>query len=234
MSFETSVHPMQTLILRDLLFVPSARYSDLQKSSGLDSDHFKFHLARLVEVGYVEKSDRSYKLTLRGKEYANKLDTDAGVLERQPKSAVILVVERENHDTKEYVVQERLKHPYFGFWGFPSGKIRWGESILDTARRELLEETGLTGDFLHSGVYHERDIRPGTSDVIEDKIFHVMFCDNASGSLLDEFPGGRNVWRTLDDIRTETKIYKSFDQEAAIGIDRIPYSEAIVEYGDEF
>lgn len=234
MSFEANIHPMQTLILRELLFVPSARYSDLQKASGLDSDHFKFHLGRLVAVGYVEKAGRSYRLTVTGKEYANKIDTDAGTLERQPKSAVILVVERTEHGTKQYVVQERLKHPYYGFWGFPSGKIRWGESILDTAKRELMEETGLTGDFIHSGVYHERDIRPGTDEIIEDKIFHVMFCGNPSGVLLDEFPGGRNRWRTLDDTRAETKRYKSFDQEAAIGIDRIPYSEAIVEYGDEF
>lgn len=46
--------------------------------------------------------------------------------------------------------------------------------------------------------------------------------------------GGRNEWRTLDDVRRETCRYKSFDQEASIGIDRIPYSEAIVEYGEEF
>lgn len=234
MSFEANVHPMQTLILRELLFVPSARYSHLQQASGLDSDHFKFHLARLVSVGYVEKTDRDYRLTTSGKEYANKIDTDAGTLERQPKSAVILVVVREAHGVKEYLVQERLKHPYFGFWGFPSGKIRWGESITDTASRELTEETGLTGSFTHSGVYHERDIHPGTNEVIEDKIFHIMFCNDAAGTLTEEFPGGHNAWRTLDDVRKEVHRYKSFDQEAAIGINRIPYSEAIVEYGAEF
>lgn len=234
MSFETSVHPMQTMILRELLFVPSARYSDLQKTSGLESDHFKFHLSRLVTTGYVEKVGREYRLTTLGKEYANKIDTDAGVLERQPKSAVILVIERKIGTIREYLVQERLKHPYFGFWGFPSGKIRWGESILDTAKRELREETGLEGNFTHSGVYHERDIHPGTNEVIEDKIFHVMFCCDTHGSLTKDFEGGRNAWRTLDDVRREVHRYKSFDQEAAIGIDRIPYSEAIVEYGDEF
>lgn len=234
MSFETSVHPMQTLILSELLFVPSASYSDLQKSSGLDSDHFKFHLARLVSVGYVEKTGRRYSLTISGKEYANKIDTDAGTLERQPKSAVILVVERELDGRKEYLVQERLKHPYYGFWGFPSGKIRWGESITSTAERELAEETGLTGDFTHSGVYHERDLRTGTKEIIEDKIFHVMFCDNASGNLISQFDGGRNQWRSLNSVRREASRYKSFDHEANIGINRIPYTEAIVEYGNEF
>lgn len=225
---------MQTLILRELLFVPSATYSALQKASGLDSDHFKFHLARLVVVGYVEKDEKNYRLTTSGKEYANKIDTDAGTLERQPKSAVILVIERDAHGTKEYLVQQRLKHPYYGFWGFPSGKIRWGESITDTARRELMEETGLSGDFTHSGVYHERDVRPATNEVIEDKIFHIMFCDNAHGTLQAHFPGGANAWRTLADTSSETKRYKSFDQEASIGIGQIPYTEAIVEYGDEF
>ena len=36
-------------------------------------------------------------MEVKGKEYANKLDTDAGVIERQPKVAVLLVVERQHH-----------------------------------------------------------------------------------------------------------------------------------------
>ncbi|MEO5499492.1 MAG: hypothetical protein ABIR46_03265, partial [Candidatus Saccharimonadales bacterium] len=123
MSLDTTVHPIQTLILRELLFRPSASYSVLQKLSGLDSDHFKFHLKRLVEIGYVEKRTLVYRLTVAGKEYANKIDTDQNMIERQPKSAVILVVYREEKGVEEFLVQERLKHPYFGFWGFASGKV---------------------------------------------------------------------------------------------------------------
>lgn len=234
MSYETIIHPMQTLILRELLFTPAARYTDLQLSSGLESDHFKFHLKRLVESGYVTKNSTEYALTLEGKEYANKLDTDAGTIERQPKSAVILVVERTAKDGKEYLIQERLKHPYFGFWGFPSGKVRWGESILTTAVRELHEETGLTATFHHCGIYHERDIQVDNPDVIEDKIFHIMFATEPTGTLVESFQGGRNAWRTIQATQREPKRYKSFDKELEIALNDIPFTESVIEYGDEF
>ena len=130
MSHEVMIHEAQTKILRELLFLPATNFTDLQKVSGLESDHVKFHIKRLVELGYVEKNGARYLLSIKGKEYANKLDTDAGVIERQPKVAVLLVVEREHHGTKEYLLQERRKHPYFGYWGAPTGKVRWGESIL--------------------------------------------------------------------------------------------------------
>lgn len=31
-----------------------------------------------------------------------------------------------------------------GTWGFPGGRLEWGESVFECARREVLEETGLT------------------------------------------------------------------------------------------
>jgi hypothetical protein len=61
------------------------------------------------------------------------LDTEAGVIERQPKVAVMLVVERTINSRKHYLVQERLKHPLYGFWGCATGKVRWGGSIYETA-----------------------------------------------------------------------------------------------------
>lgn len=233
MSYETSIHPIQTLILRELLFRPWASYSDLQKSSGLDSDHFKFHLKRLVDNAYIEKKEQGYRLTVTGKEYANKLDTDRNILERQPKSAVILVVCRQSDGKQEFLVQERLKHPYFGFWGFASGKVRWGETILTTAARELEEETGLQGVFEHRGIYHERVIHEITGEIIEDKIFHMMYCDKTSGTLLESFEGGRNAWLPLDTVRSYEKRYKSFDVEADIALQSIPFTESIQVYNDD-
>lgn len=233
MSYESTIHPIQTLILRELLFRPSAVFTDLKKVSGLDSDHFKFHVKRLVENGYIEKNENSYRLTIRGKEYANKLDTEENVVERQPKSAVILVVVREKNGVQEFLVQERLKHPYFGFWGFASGKVRWGETILTTATRELEEETGLTGEFEHRGIYHERVIHEVTGEIIEDKIFHMMYTDDTSGTLLEEFEGGRNAWLSLETVRGYEKRYKSFDVEADIALQAIPFTESVQVYNDD-
>ncbi len=42
----------------------------------------------------------------------------------------------------EILLQQR-NHPH-GFWGLPGGLMELGESTEETARREVLEETGLT------------------------------------------------------------------------------------------
>jgi len=236
MRYRGGLHPAQTKILRELLFMPAARFAELQKASGLESDHVKFHIKQLVKLGYVNKIGNAYQLSVTGKEYANKLDTDAGVIERQPKVAVLLVVERYNSRTHmtEYLLQKRLKHPYFGFWGAPTGKVRWGETLLDAAARELKEETGLTGVFEYRGIYHERVRRQATGEIIEDKLFQLMFCDRFNGELQVEFDGGRNTWRTLEDMALESKKYKGFEAEIVACLDSVPLTERMYDYGDEF
>lgn len=232
MTHEAHIHEAQTKILRELLFLPETNFAELQKVTGFESDHAKFHIKRLVEVGYVEKDGAKYRLSVRGKEYANKLDTDANVIERQPKVVVMLVIEREHDGAKEYLLQQRRKHPYYGFWGSPTGKIRWGESISEAAVRELKEETNLVGSFVHRGIMHERVRHAETREMVEDKIFHMMLCRDAHGELLVDFDGGRNVWRTMESMRDETKTYKSFFEEMDIAISgTTPILEVMYEYG---
>lgn len=227
MSHEVKIHNAQTSILRELLFRPEAGFAELQKPTKLTSDHFNFHIARLVELGYVEKANRgSYSLTQKGKEYANKLDTDENTIERQPKSAVILAIEKDG----KWLFQERLKHPYFGFWGFPSGKIRWGETIAETAARELMEETGLTATSIYKGVYHERVFSAETSEQLEDKIFHVFYCYDVQGKLIEKFEGGRNSWMTLGEALKEQLIFESMQFEADIALGKIEFLERSVRY----
>lgn len=226
MSLEVKIHEAQTVILRELLFQPSAGFAELQKSTDLSSDHFNFHIGRLVELELVEKVARGhYSLSSKGKEYANRLDTDDNTIERQPKSAVILAIEREVKGVKQYLFQERLKNPYFGFWGLPSGKMRWGESVLETAERECLEETGFTADFRVAGVYHERVILKETDEMMEDKIFFVCNGTNPQGELLTDFEGGHNEWLTFDQAFKKEKIFDSFKAE----IDILSSDEWLVE-----
>jgi len=127
--------------------VTGAGFATLQKQTALTSDHFNFHIKKLVETGLVEKDSAQYRLTRRGKEYANRMDTDENEIEKQPKVSVALIVERHTDGKREFLAQQRLKQPYYGFWGRLGGKVRWGESFEEAAKRELKEETNPDGDF---------------------------------------------------------------------------------------
>lgn len=59
-----------------------------------------------------------------------------------PVPAVIAVVVREG----QALLVRRANPPDAGLWGFPGGKIDFGETVAAAAVRELLEETGITGE----------------------------------------------------------------------------------------
>jgi len=233
MSLEVSIHDAQTSILRELLFHPEAGYTELQAPTGLTSDHFNFHIKRLVELGLVEKSGRGlYRLTIKGKEYANKLDTDNNTIERQPKVAVLLAVARISDDgTTQYLCQERLKQPYYGYWGFPSGKMRWGETITETAARELKEETNLEAECTYLGIYHEHAYQEETGDLLEDKLFFVVRCANVRGDVYEQFEGGRNVWLSAEAVMAKPKKYTSLPTELAMAKGELTFAEEKHRYG---
>lgn len=75
---------------------------------------------------------------------------------------------------------QRAKPPYQGSWNLPGGSIELGEKAMDAAKREVLEETGITCR-LHSVA--------GVNDVIlrdgEGKLTHhyviIAFAGSGSG-----------------------------------------------------
>ena len=55
----------------------------------------------------------------------------------------------------------RGSYPYKGSWALPGGFVRPGESIVETARRELLEETGVRDAYLNPfSIFSEPDRDP--------------------------------------------------------------------------
>lgn len=201
------LHAAQAKILRELLFTPDASFAALLKATDLTSDHFTFHVKRLVELGLISKQKNRYTLTVNGKEYANRLDTDVVLLEKQAKVAVLLLGAKESGGTRYYLCQQRLKQPYFGFWGFATGKIRWGETVLETAARELKEETNLTADLRFLGIEHKTDVDTN-GKLLEDKFFFIVAAENCQGELAEEMEGGKNFWLTQEELNKQEDVFE--------------------------
>ncbi|MBL8159190.1 NUDIX domain-containing protein [Candidatus Saccharibacteria bacterium] len=214
MSYEADAHQSQMSILRHLLLVPDAGFAELQKSAGLESDAANFHLKQLIAAGYLTKlTEGRYALSRNGKEYANRMDTDEKVIEKQPKLSVALIVQDAQG---RFLAQERLKHPYFGFWGRPTGKIRWGEPIVEAAARELMEETGLTAALEMKGLYHKIDTVRGSGELLEDKYFCIVYGTQPQGSLIESAEGHNNAWLPNDEMMAKPRVFQSVPEITAL------------------
>jgi dATP pyrophosphohydrolase len=63
---------------------------------------------------------------------------------RRPESVLIVIYT----STDEFLLIERVKPP--GFWQSVTGSLEWGELADDAARREVLEETGISDGSLRN------------------------------------------------------------------------------------
>lgn len=213
MSYEPDAHAIQMKILRHLLLSKDAPFAELQKDADMQSDHFTFHIKKLVKAGYIIKDENVYRLTRIGKEYANRMDTDENVIEKQPKLSVVLVIENEK---QEMLQQQRLKHPYYGYWGHATGKIRWGETLIEAGARELKEETGLTADLRVAGFYHKLDYDKTSGNLLEDKYFCIIHGINPTGELITDAEGYHNEWMSNKEFMKKDKQFGSVTETADI------------------
>jgi ADP-ribose pyrophosphatase YjhB (NUDIX family) len=128
------------------------------------------------------------------------------VIEKQPKYAVFLIAIKEEKGKKYLLIQKRLKEPYFGYQGFITGKVKFGEELIDAAKRELLEESGLTGEFEFKGA-HRDIVYSKEKKLLEDKVFHLFIITNCEGRLLTDIEGGKNFWVLEKDFANLDKLY---------------------------
>ena len=213
MSYEPDTHAIQMRVLRYLLLHPAGTFSALRKDADMQSDQFTFHLKQLIAAGYISHQKEHYTLTRMGKEYANRMDTDENIIEKQPKLSVVLIIE---NGKGQRLLQQRLKHPYYGYWGHATGKVRWGETLLEAGARELKEETDLTADLRIAGFYHKLDYDKTTGELLEDKYFCILHGTNPKGELLVDAEGHHNEWLTDSEFMKKEKQFGSVTETAAL------------------
>jgi len=93
------------------------------------------------------------------------MDATASSTKPGPRLSVLAVMTRAGAAGIEVLLVRRANPPQAGHWGFPGGKVEWGEPVSLAALRELYEETGVTGT-------NPRVIE--AVDLVEGNHHHVM------------------------------------------------------------
>lgn len=221
------LHKIQASILKELLFHNGTNFASLNKLN-TTNDHFSFHLKHLIEKGIIEKNGKLYFLTQEGKLFANKLDVDILTMEKFGTPSVAVTAKKFINGKVHYLVQQRLKEPLYGYWGFINGKVRFGELTKDTAKREFLEETGLNGTPTILLVAHK--LRGPSRDKIRLDHFFFLYIVNNPRGILKSTKEGKNYWKTEKEIR-KLKTFPGFKLylDAVLSEKFTPYTEKFIK-----
>lgn len=181
------LHEIKIHILKRLLFSDALRYSEI-KPEEIEGSQFTFHLNELLTHELVTKDARGwYCLTAGGKNFAAKYDFDSHFPSLQAKHSVVVCAFR--NDFQEVLLYTRLKNPFYGCQGFMTGKVQYGEQIIETAVRELYEETGLEGLPVIKAIRHYRVFDATTKKLLEDKVMYICVVNDPQGTLVSNEEG---------------------------------------------
>jgi ADP-ribose pyrophosphatase YjhB (NUDIX family) len=172
---------------------PGTQFNALWEQDG-PSNAFAYHINILLEDGLIEKTDNKYYLTHEGKKMAAYIDGETGNTAKAPLLTVAIVVV----DKEKTLMMRRTKEPFYGYWGFPAGKVKFSQYLLECAREELMEETGLECDLEMKGLFSSKTFSAG-----ELSYNHQMFVvkgTNPRGTLIEKTREGENCWIAFDDI----------------------------------
>lgn len=198
-------HKTQMGMLKNLLFASNLRFNELKPDPNIENNTFTFHLDSLIAEGLVTKNEQYYQLTDLGKEVANRMDTDTLQKQIQAKISAWCCCIRNTETGRQVLIGKRMKQPFYGCQGFVAGKVRFGETLIDAAKRELSEEAGLTGEPELVQIRHY--ITYKNNELVEDKFMHLFLFTDPQGELTNNNEVELE-WIDIQDIKE--KIIKPF------------------------
>ncbi|MDD3647342.1 MAG: NUDIX domain-containing protein [Candidatus Dojkabacteria bacterium] len=219
-------HTVQISILRELLFKPHARFSDLNKTE-LTNDHFNFHIKRLLKLGIILKKENYYQLSPEGLELAGRMDIANMEIIKQPKVGVMIYVTRKHNDNLQVLMGRRLRDPSKGMVGLHTEKVRFGESMNETAKRCLKKETGLDGEFDYAGAVHMLKFKDKFPYI--DVILNCYKTTAVNGTLLENTPESENFWVDIYKVKDlKMKFHGLLEDIEAINTGKLFFKERIL------
>lgn len=122
----------------------------------------------------------------------------------RPVVAVLAVVLRGG----QVLLVQRANSPDAGLWGFPGGKVEFGEALLDAAARELFEETGVTAT--PSQVFDAVDAldRPEGGALRRHFVLVAVLCAWQGGEPVAADDAADARWVALADLETALPLSK--------------------------
>ncbi len=97
-------------------------------------------------------------------------------------------------DAGRVLLVERGRPPMEGSWSLPGGVVEAGESLADSLRREIREETGLEVRVLEVVEVFERILRDGEGRPEYHYVLVDYLCENAGGKLQAGDDARRAEW----------------------------------------
>lgn len=200
------MHPLKRQILYQLIINPYLNFAKL-KPDNTEGNIFTYHLKQLISEGLVQKrTNGSYELTQEGQKYADKATLKNLTPRAQPKIVTLLICQNQKG---EYLLYQRKRQPFLKLIGFPYGKIHLGESVLESAKRELAEKTGLLAKISHIGdcyltIFEENNL-------LSQMLCHIILGQNPKGELKKENDIGECFWAKVSSL-PQTKLIPGFKE----------------------
>lgn len=189
------MNEVQEDILRKLMHKPGQSFNKLWNKE-IESNKFAYHLKKLREENLIRKDDEEYFLTHEGKKHSSKVDGKSGKKTETPLSTVVVVLEKDG----KVLMQQRKKEPFYDYWGFPSGKIEFDQYIMEAAKSELKEETGLEAEeFNLSGLLCSKTYNNG--DLSYNHHLFVVKASEPKGELIERDREGKNEWVDKEEVK---------------------------------
>ncbi len=109
------------------------------------------------------------------------------------------VIWRNTLGKREYLLILNKKGNATGHWGFPKGHVEEGETEEETAKREILEETGLVADSFSKGFRAVSSYSPAPN--VEKDAVYFLFNTKEDGITLQESEVSDFRWCDFESAR---------------------------------